>query len=652
MDTKTSPSRVELSFRGFVLGILITGVFTAANVYLGLKVGLTFATSIPAAVISMAVLSSFRSATIVENNIVQTIASAAGTLSSIIFVLPGLLIVGWWSGFPFWDSFGICVAGGILGVLFTIPLRRTLVTHSDLPYPEGVAAAEVLIVGSQGREAGGNAQAREGLLAVIYGAAAATGLAALEATRIAAGEIQGFFRLGANAASGYDIAFSLALFGAGQLVGISVGMALALGLAIAWGGLVPFLTSIEPAGAPSFADHAAAVWAHKVRFIGAGSIAIAALWSLAKLATPLAQGLITTFTTERTAGSGDARDKDLSPPTVIALTLACLVLSFALVFTFTRSTPLASQAWMLTLSSLPYIVFGGFLIAAICGYMAGLIGSSNSPISGVGILAILICATAFDLVAHPAANLQPALTAFALFTTSIVFAVATIANNNLQDLKTGQLVGASPWRQQVALIVGVIAGAAAIPPVLNLLAQADGFAGMATMAGTVHAHPLPAPQANLIAALARGVIEHNLDWKMLAIGAGLGVGVVLLDEAMGALKLLRLPPLAVGIAIYLPMAATVAVIAGAIVGHFYNLYAARTKDPKRSERLGVLAASGMIVGESLFGVVVAGLIVATNNEAPLALAPADFAPANMIGLGIFAALVVAIYVWMMRRART
>jgi putative OPT family oligopeptide transporter len=652
MDTKTSPSRVELSFRGFVLGILITGVFTAANVYLGLKVGLTFATSIPAAVISMAVLSSFRSATIVENNIVQTIASAAGTLSSIIFVLPGLLIVGWWSGFPFWDSFGICVAGGILGVLFTIPLRRTLVTHSDLPYPEGVAAAEVLIVGSQGREAGGNAQAREGLLAVIYGAAAATGLAALEATRIAAGEIQGFFRLGANAASGYDIAFSLALFGAGQLVGISVGMALALGLAIAWGGLVPFLTSIEPAGAPSFADHAAAVWAHKVRFIGAGSIAIAALWSLAKLATPLAQGLIATFTTERTAGSGDARDKDLSPPTVIALTLACLVLSFALVFTFTRSTPLASQAWMLTLSSLPYIVFGGFLIAAICGYMAGLIGSSNSPISGVGILAILICATAFDLVAHPAANLQPALTAFALFTTSIVFAVATIANNNLQDLKTGQLVGASPWRQQVALIVGVIAGAAAIPPVLNLLAQADGFAGMATMAGTVHAHPLPAPQANLIAALARGVIEHNLDWKMLAIGAGLGVGVVLLDEAMGALKLLRLPPLAVGIAIYLPMAATVAVIAGAIVGHFYNLYAARTKDPKRSERLGVLAASGMIVGESLFGVVVAGLIVATNNEAPLALAPADFAPANMIGLGIFAALVVAIYVWMMRRART
>src|ERR1700689_5964171 len=168
----------ELPLRGLILGVLITLVFTAANVYLGLKVGLTFATSIPAPVISMAMLSTFRNATIVENNIVQTIASAAGTLSSIIFVLPGLLIVGWWSGFPFWDSFGICVAGGTLGVLFTIPLRRTLVTNSDLPYPEGVAAAEVLIVGSQGREVGGNAETREGLTAVVYGGAAAPGLEA------------------------------------------------------------------------------------------------------------------------------------------------------------------------------------------------------------------------------------------------------------------------------------------------------------------------------------------------------------------------------------------------------------------------------------------------------------------------------------------
>ena len=212
----------ELTLRGLVLGVLLTTVFTAANVYLGLKVGLTFASSIPAAVISMALLSMVRNSSILENNIVQTVASAAGTLSAIIFVLPGLVIVGWWSGFPFWTSSLICVAGGILGVLFTIPLRRALVTTSDLPYPEGVAAAEVLKVGSGTRgetkdEAG---EAREGLRAVIYGSVASAGLAIFTSTRIAAGAVSGFFRVGATAGSGYDIAFSLALLGAGHLVGL------------------------------------------------------------------------------------------------------------------------------------------------------------------------------------------------------------------------------------------------------------------------------------------------------------------------------------------------------------------------------------------------------------------------------------------------
>jgi putative OPT family oligopeptide transporter len=656
--TQKTANPVELSVRGFILGILITVVFTAANVYLGLKVGLTFATSIPAAVISMAVLSAFRDSSMVENNIVQTIASAAGTLSSIIFVLPGLVIIGWWTGFPFWESFAICVAGGTLGVLFTIPLRRTLVTHSDLPYPEGVAAAEVLIVGQEAREAGSNAQTREGLWAVVYGAIASAGLAGLAATRIVAGEIQSNFRVGTGGAlSGYDVGFSLALFGAGQLVGLSVGMALLLGLVIAWAGIMPIVTSLVPASTQSLDAHIDFVFHHQVRFIGAGAIAVAAMWSLAKLTGPLVQGLIVTFGTSRAGATSDPRDKDLSPPIVIALTLACLALSAVLVYQFASATTLKADAGVLTIASLPYILFGGFLIAAICGYMAGLIGSSNSPISGVGILAILICATLFGIMIHPSAELQLPLTAFALFATSIVFAIATISNNNLQDLKTGQLVGATPWRQQVALIVGVVAGALVIPPVLNLLAQANGFAGVT--GGVAHLHPLPAPQANLISALAQGVIQHNLDWGMLGIGAGLGVVIILFDEIMGALKLLRFPPLAVGIAIYLPMSATVAIIAGALVGDLYNRFAARTKDPKRSERLGILAASGMIVGESLFGVANAGLVVAAQSklfavkeaDAPLALVPADFAPANMLGFLTFVGLVAVIYWWMVRKSR-
>src|SRR4029434_7483321 len=279
----------ELTIRGLILGALITTIFTAANVYLGLKVGLTFASSIPAAVISMAILSVVKDSSILENNIVQTVASAAGTLASIIFVLPGLVIVGWWIGFPFWQTFLICLSGGVLGVVFTIPLRRALVTTSDLPYPEGVAAAEVLKVGAgtRGDAKDETGEAREGLVAVILGSVASAGLAIVTATRIAAAQVTGFFRIGVLASSGYDIAFSLALVGAGHLVGLSVGMAMLTGLVIAWAIAVPILTSMQPAAeGVALGVHTIAIWRTQVRFIGAGAIAIAAIFTLAKLAQP------------------------------------------------------------------------------------------------------------------------------------------------------------------------------------------------------------------------------------------------------------------------------------------------------------------------------------------------------------------------------
>src|SRR5215831_17730631 len=337
----------ELSLRGLILGALITTVFTAANVYLGLKVGLTFASSIPAAVISMAVLSAVKDSSILENNIVQTVASAAGTLSAIIFVLPGLVIIGWWTGFPFWQSFLICVSGGLLGVLFTIPLRRALVTTSDLPYPEGVAAAEVLRVGSgtRGETKDDTGEAREGLVAVILGSIASAGLAIIAATRIAAAEVTGFFRLGAMASSGYNVAWSLALLGAGHLVGLSVGMAMLTGLIIAWAIAVPILTSMTPAAAGvALAAHTTTIWRTQVRFIGAGAIAIAAIYTLATLAKPVLGGLVTTLRASRVTITDDDRDRDLSPSWILTLTAACLVVAGALAFTFARSTTLASNA--------------------------------------------------------------------------------------------------------------------------------------------------------------------------------------------------------------------------------------------------------------------------------------------------------------------
>jgi putative OPT family oligopeptide transporter len=643
----------ELTIRGLVLGALITTIFTAANVYLGLKVGLTFASSIPAAVISMAILSGVKDSSILENNIVQTVASAAGTLSAIIFVLPGLVIVGWWTGFPFWQSFLICLSGGVLGVLFTIPLRRALVTNSDLPYPEGVAAAEVLKVGSgtRGETKDETGEARQGLIAVILGSVASAGLAIVTATRVAAGQVGGFFRVGVLASTGYDIAFSLALVGAGHLVGLSVGMAMLTGLIIAWAIAVPILTSTQPAAAGvDLAAHTLTIWRTQVRFIGAGAIAIAAIYTLARLAKPVVGGLVSTLASSRLGGERDDRDRDLSPAWIIVLTAACLLIAAWLSFSFLRSTVLAPNAITLTLIAVPFVLLGGFLIAGICGYMAGLIGASNSPISGVGILSIVLCASLLILAVSPTTVTRPALVAFALFTPAIVFACATISNDNLQDLKTGQLVGASPMRQQIALIVGVAAGAAVIPFVLNLLATAYGFAGAPNL-NVVAENPLPAPQATLISALAQGVIGGNLEWKMIGIGAAVGVGLIILDTILGAMKKLRIPPLAVGIGIYLPMSATFAVVVGAVLSHWYSRRIRKARDPERAERLGTLVASGLIVGESLWGVINAGLIVARSNDAPIGLVPADFGPAPWLGVLGFIGIIVWLYSWMLRRAR-
>jgi len=643
----------ELTARALILGVLLTFVFTAANVYLGLKVGLTFASSIPAAVISMAILSAVKNSSILENNIVQTVASAAGTLSAIIFVLPGLVIVGWWTGFPFWQSFLICVSGGVLGVLFTIPLRRALVTTSDLPYPEGVAAAEVLKVGSGTRgELGDDAgESKEGLRAVVLGAVASGGLAVIAATRIASAELAGFFRLGATASSGYSVAWSLALLGAGHLVGLSVGMAMLTGLIIAWGVAVPWLTSITPiAEGVELAAHTGVIWSRQVRFIGAGAIAVAAIYTLARLAKPVVGGLITTLTPSRSTAAVPDTERDISPPWIIGLTAICVAIAAWLAWSFASSTVLASSALALTLVAAPLVLVVGFVIAGICGYMAGLIGASNSPISGVGILSIVACASLVAMVVPATAESSPALVAFALFVTSIIFACATISNDNLQDLKTGQLVGASPMRQQIALIVGVIAGAAVIPFVLNLLARAYGFAGAANV-GVVAPNPLPAPQATLISALAQGVIGGTLQWTMIGIGMLLGVGLILLDSALGAMKKLRIPPLAVGLGIYLPMSATFAVVVGALVSHWYDGRTKTMPNPQRAERLGTLVASGLIVGESLWGVLNAGLIVALSSDPPIGIVAHDFALAPWLGILGFVGAIVWLYGWMLRRSK-
>ncbi len=644
-------NRKELTLRGLILGVAITAVFTAANVYLGLKVGLTFSTAIPAAVISMALLQRFGRVTIQENNIVQTVASSAGAMASVIFVLPGLVMVGWWTDFPFLLTFGVCAAGGVLGVMYSIPLRRALVVQSKLPYPEGVAAAEVLTVGSGSREGAREEQA--GLLVVIVGSLAAALYSLAAAAKFVAAEVSAFFRIG-PAATGLGGSLSLALLGAGHLMGIAVGIAMLTGVVIAWGIATPLLTVVQHVSGPA-ADAASGVWRNQVRFLGAGAIGVAAVWTLGKLAAPIWTGLLNAMAAQKRMAAGDKTlprtEQDIPVAIMVVVSLACLIPIAGLIHMFLGGTVLAAHAPTLIAVSIGYIVIVGFFVAAVCGYMAGLIGTSNSPVSGVAILAVLGAAVLLAAFGGLLGGLDAgkALVALALFVTSIILAVAVAANDNLQDLKTGQLVDATPWRQQVALVIGVIAGSLVIPPVLDLLNHAYGFAGAPNITA-VASEPLPAPQAALISTLAKGVIQGDLDWGLLGIGGILGAALVATDETLRRFSRYSLPPLAVGIAIYLPMSVTGAVIVGAFVGWAYDRWAANGARPEAARRMGVLLASGLIVGESLFSVALAGIIVASGRGEPLAMVQDFETPALWLGMAVFAALVVGLYRWTRAKA--
>jgi putative OPT family oligopeptide transporter len=651
-------SRVELTLRGIGLGVALTVVFTAANVYFGLKAGLTFSTSIPAVVISMALLRWLGNTSAQENNIVQTVASTAGTLSSIIFVLPGFIMIGWWTGFPYWQSVAICATGGVLGVMYSIPLRRALVTQSDLPYPEGTACAEVIKVGSgdvadkDSVESGG-----AGLRAVLLGSLVSALFLVMVQTRLFLGDVAHSFRLGSDTrapVTGFDFQLSFALFGIGHLVGISCGIAMFVGAVIGWGWGVPHFSALHPAAGEA-GELAGATWSHYVRYVGAGAIAVSAIWTLAKLVKPVLGGLQGAIASSRArkAGKGDTlarTEHDIPVDQVGMVSLICILPICWLLWNFANGAGLGDHALLLTVGGIVIVVVIGFLVSTVCGYMAGLIGASNSPLSGIGIL--VVATTALFLVVSVKSSLPldmgKALVAYALFVTAVVFNVAAIANNNLQDLKTGQLVESTPSKQQWALVIGVLASALVIPPVLDLVNKAYGFAGAPGATG----HALPAPQAGLISALAQAVIQNDPEkWQLMGWGALIGAGIIAVDWMLSeSTKSIRLPPLAVGLGIYLPTAATLMVTVGALVGWWFDRRAHRTTRPDATKQLGILLASGLIVGESVLAVLFTAAVAFTGNQFPIGVVGDSFsAPSEWLG---GAAFVIVTYVLYRRVGRT
>lgn len=620
----------ELTFRGIILGALITVIFTASNVYLGLKVGMTFASSIPAAVISMAVLKFFKDSSILENNMVQTQASSAGTLSSVIFVLPGLLMMGYWQDFPFWQTMLICAAGGTLGVLFTIPLRRAMVVNSDLPYPEGVAAAEIL-------KAGNHADGDSGVKDIAYGGVLAGLVAFLtNGLRVMADGASAWIQTG-KAAFQLPMGFSLALLGAGYLIGIVGGIAMLIGVILTWGVAVPYFTmSGDIAADASLIDAAMVVWKTKVRFIGVGTIGIAAIWTLLILMKPMIEGMLHSF---RMLKGGQAEsehrvDIDLSPKTMSYILIVTVVLIVISLHHFIAAAPISPELSILLVVVCTFLaVFIGFFVAAASGYMAGLVGSSSSPISGIGIISVIVISLVLVSIGNASGLFetvdgQKFLTALTLFTASIVLTTATISNDNLQDLKTGLLVDATPWRQQVALIIGCFVGALVIAPVLEILYHAYGFSGALPRPDMDPSQALSAPQATLMTTISQGIFTNKLEWTYILTGVVLGAVLITIDAFLKKVsnKVFGLPVIAVGIGIYLPPSINMPVIVGAFLAWIMTRHIAKLGNKEvsaKAERFGTLFSAGLIVGESLMGVILAFIIAASvttgGSEAPLSL---------------------------------
>ncbi|MFC6790827.1 OPT family oligopeptide transporter [Methylobacterium komagatae] len=654
-QTATRPNKAEanpaeLTIRGVILGAAITIIFMAANVYMGLKTGMTFSSSIPAAMISMGALRLMGGADIHENNIVQTQASAAGTLCNIILALPGLVLIGHWHGFPFWQTTAVCGIGGLLGVAFSIPLRRALVSGAGLPYPEGVAAAEVLKTGQ------GEAGARG--LRVLLGAAGAAGLIGLASNglKLLSESVSGAVSLG-GAVFRSGTGFSLALVGVGYLVGIGACLALFTGVVIAWGIAVPVLTALSPDDGKSAKELSEAIWSDQVRLIGAGIIAVGGLWTVVSLGKPIFDSIRSALS-DAGGGSGALRDdlpreeRDL-PITWVAAGIAILCLPLAATFTaFAWGAGLGGGLALLVLGVTLFAVLFGFLMAAACGYLAGLLGSSSSPISGIGVLTTmattLLLTWVIGSVTGP--DGENFATGTALLLTALIVTTSSIANDNLQDLKTGQIVGATPWHQQVALLIGVVVGSLAIAPLLSLLYEAYGFVGAPAHEGQDGASAMPAPQAALMTQIADGIAHGRLPWTMVAIGAGLGAVLVVVETRLQK-RGLTFPALTVGIGMYLPLSVEVTIAIGGVLGWLAERrLRATTGEDRRDEvvadarRRGVLLASGFLVGESFVGVLLAGADLAVGRGSSLALVGPDFyRAAAWLGAATFAAGLAVTY---------
>lgn len=597
VDTPVVPASVtlpEITLKAVVLSIVLAAILAGANAYLGLFAGMTVSASIPAAVVSMAVLRLFRQSNILENNIVQTAASSGEALAAgVIFTIPGLLLIGYWASFDYWQTFTVALVGGILGVLFTIPLRRALIIHARLRFPEGVATAEVLKVGAAANaDAGGRFRLLLGAAAMGGGFKFAEG-----GLKLWNESLEGVFQLGRATFYG-GLNLSPALLAVGYIIGLNTAMVVFLGGAVGWLVLLPLyqLIADQPDALIGMAA-AKMTWSGQIRYIGIGAMLVGGVWTLLQVRGPILQSLhqlIALYGMRRKDHPQSVfprTERDAGVVWLIALTVMSVV---PMMLLYQRL--MGDHFWGGTGLTLLMVVTA-FLFSSVAGYMAGLVGSSSNPVSGVTIATIMLASL---LLLGILGRQHPAGPAAALLVGAVVCCAAAMGGDNLQDLKTGHLVGATPWKQQVMQVIGVATGAVVIVPVLSLL-QAKYGLGEAT---DIHPHPLSAPQATLMANLAKGVFGGSLPWHLVGIGVLLGIVVIGLDVRQASRKgAFRLPVLAVALGIYLPLKLSATIMAGGLLSE-YVLSGQRPPGVQADDR-GLLFAAGLVTGEALVGILLA-----------------------------------------------
>ncbi len=620
MNASVSPP--QLTLRAVLLSIVLAVILAAANTYLGLFAGLTIASAIPAAVVSMGVLRLLGGGTILENNIVQTGASAGSSIASgVIFTIPALVILGYWKDFQYSWVLAIAGLGGLLGVLFSVPLRRSLIVDQGLAFPEGKAAAEVLKTGENPGQ-GIKLLAGSALLGGLLKLAAGSGLRLIPDTA----QIAGWF----GKTLGYaGTNLSPALFGVGYIVGLNIGIVVFAGGFIGWNLGIPLYTNFFLDSDPQLMASITAscggiggdaicaantIWSAQIRYLGVGAMLIGGVWTLISLRNSLFSGMRSGMSAARSgAGNTIAHTEQDIPMKWIGIGLILFTLPLLALY-----QSIVGQ-WHVSVPMTVIMVVAGFLFVSVSAYMAGLVGSSNNPVSGITIATILFAAIVLVVLLGRDSSIGAV---SAIMIGAVVCCAACIGGDNLQDLKAGYIVGATPWKQQVMLAIGAVSSALVMAPVLNILDKAYGIG----VVSEAHPNPLLAPQATLMASVAKGIFGGELPWNTIGIGAGIGALIIAFDAWLKSRKShFRVPVLACAVGIYLPIELSVPILAGGIVAWLVERrFGIKADDPDKEKvhQRGMLFAAGLITGEALMGIGIAVPIVLTERDDVLALAPA------------------------------